>query len=242
MSQQLSYIDLDKRIAYKDALERKEELMIQKYGYCDQELLETRHELKYDVSYALTIPKQEGHKIDKLLGLYYHPTNTWQDRESIVTYCYNFFSKCYNDQTITDYSILPEPCQKPLRAFDRVVNVGLRRTAELITGKSNRYFTHYAWGEGTAKVLPKDTKLQLEVKRIDLNLHGFSEPRGSEIAFFGRSLENVPTAPVNESGIFDSDLPSATMFLRTVYGGATLTHNFNLDQVVLMHLVYQLSV
>src|SRR5687767_191761 len=179
---QLSYIDLDKRIAYKDALERKEELMIQKYGYCDQELLETRHELKYDVSYALTIPKREGHKIDKLLGLYYHPTNTWQDRESIVTYCYNFFSKRYNDQTITDYSILPE-IYEIRRAFDRVVNVGLRRTAELITGKSNRYFTHYAWGEGTAKVLPKDTKLQMEIKRIDLNLHDFQNLEDQKLRF-----------------------------------------------------------
>lgn len=237
----LSYVDHDRKLALKDAIERKEELITQKYGYCDQRLANIRYELKYDVSFALLIDKREGYKIDNLRSLMYHPVTTEQDRDNIITYLYNLFSKRYNDQTITDYSIFPEIIGIS-RAFDRCVNVGLRRTAELITGRSNSYFTHFGWGEGTLRVLPKDTKLQIQVARSDMRQHGFAEPRGSEIAFFIRFLENLPTANVTEGAVFDSLADNATMLFRVLYTGSVLQHVANQDQVILMSLIYQLSV
>lgn len=242
MSQQLTFIDYDREIALQDAITRKEELLVQKHGFFEPSMLKTRHETKYDVSYAMLIDKRDGWKVNHILNAMHSDYAEWYDKENMITYLYNFFYK--EEAGInrdTDYSIFPKPIQIK-KAFDRVVNVGLQRTAQLITGKSQQYYTHYAWGEGTSKVLPKDTKLQLQVARIDMSVNGFAEPRGSEIAFFGRFLENVPQGNVWESGIFDGPGDNAGMLLRTKYGGPTMTHFFQNDQIVLMHLVYQLSV
>jgi hypothetical protein len=238
-----NYVELDKLESYKDASERKEEILKNKFGdFYNEKLLEIRHELKYDVSFAALIEPSDAWKVERFRQVMYYPTTTEEQREMCINWLYNFFSKYYNDQkTGLDYDLFPKPIQIN-RAFDRCVNIGLRRTAQLITGKSTRYFTHYAWGEGTAKVLPNDKKLQLQVAVSDMNLHGFAEPRGSDIAFFSRFLENIPTAFVNESGILDSDSSTATLFLRTRYGGTPMQHLFLQDQVILMHMVFQLSV
>src|SRR5215218_7239071 len=96
-----SYVDYDRKQALVYALDNKEELLKQKYGYCTPQMVETRHELKFDVNFALLIDKREGYKIDNLRSLMYHPVTTQQDREDIITYIYNIFSKRYYDQTIT---------------------------------------------------------------------------------------------------------------------------------------------
>lgn len=241
---QLTYIELDKQKAVQDSIDNRDQILIQKFGHEEPkpELSELDHIIHYDVSYAVKIDVKDAWKIDHILNAMHSDYARWYDKENMIKYLYNFFYKEYEGiNRYTDYSIFPKPLQIK-KSFDRVVNVGLQRTAQLITGKSQQYFTHYAWGEGTAKVLPKDTKLQLQVARIDMGINGFAEPRGSEIAFFGRFVENVPQANVWESAIFDGPGDNATMLLRTKYGGPTMTHFFQNDQIVLMHLVYQLSV
>ena len=240
-SQNLTYVDIDRKQALEYAVGNKADILKGIYGNnYDGDMLSIRHELKFDVSFALLTSIRDSEKWDKFLALYHHPSGTKQDRENCITYMYNHFSRYYNDQSI-NCDILPEPIQLK-RAFDRCVNTGLKRTAQLITGESNIYFTHMYWGEGTAKVLPKDTRLQIPVARTSFNESGYAESRGSEIAFFARFKDNIPEAAVNESGVFDGIQTTSTMLQRVVYGGATMTHFFLDDQVSIMTLIYQLSV
>src|SRR5215217_4546985 len=79
---------------------------------------------------------------------------------------------------------------------DLVVNAGLIRIAQLVTGKSAQYFTYFASGTGVAIERPSDTRLSSENFRVSMISSGF----------------------ISEGGVFDlGSTNGGTMLFRTVY-------------------------
>lgn len=157
-------------------------------------------------------------------------------------------ARTWNDQTIDDPEF--EPIQVGM-SRNKVVNDGLVRIAELVTGSvglnsgfgsSNGFFTYFAAGSGTNAVSASDYQLQAEVTRVGLASSGYQTAAGSIMRFGGFFSPTVASCTVNEAGVFD-DPNSGTMLFRTVFpAGQGITHTVNVDFFTISHSIFSYSV
>lgn len=127
--------------------------------------------------------------------------------------------RVWNDQTARfDDGRLFEPLVVTPRKYDMVVNPGLIRIAQLVTGKSSQYFTYFASGTGTAEERISDNRLSAENYRVSMISDGFAEPVGTAMKFAGKFPNVVPTATITEGGVMDfGEIGKGTMLFRTLY-------------------------
>lgn len=142
--------------------------------------------------------------------------------------------RVWNDQT-TDI----EPIEV-VQGRNRIVNDGLVRVAELITGSSSSLWTHLAVGNGISPVSMSDSFLQSEIERVALGTDGFQTPAGSVLRYGGFFSPSVNTSLISEAGVFD-DPTEGIMFFRTVYT-TPINHVVNVDFFSVAHSIYQVSV
>lgn len=163
----------------------------------------------------------------------------------IGDYHYHIY-RAWNDHHIPRNKKLPETVGVCYHD-DRVVFDGLERNALLITGKSNRYMTHYAIGAGlnvnTAQVKPGENKIDDEIAREDMRTRGFADAKGSSIAFGVIYGLNVPTATITNSGVTDGPVDNfSTLYLRTNYIGSNrITVTFGQTFGAFTSIIYQRS-
>lgn len=154
--------------------------------------------------------------------------------------------RVYNDQTANGY----EPLEVA-KTKNRVVNDGLVRIAELVTGTvglnsgfqtSTGYFSHFACGSGTNPVSASDYQLQAEIARVGISDSGYMTAAGQIMRFGGFFAPSTVSCTVNEAAVFD-DPNSGIMLFRTVFpSGQGLTHTVNVDFFSCAHAVYAYSV
>ena len=163
----------------------------------------------------------------------------------IDAYQYHIYRK-WNDHHLPLDKKLAE-CDKAVVQIDRVVFDGLERQAQLITGKNQRYMTHYAIAAGTnvttSQVKPSETKFDDEVARLPMHFNGFADAKGSSIAFGILFNVNVPTALITNSGVTDGPEDSSTIvYLRTNYIGSNRVQiTFGQTLGAFTSIVYQRS-
>lgn len=142
--------------------------------------------------------------------------------------------RIWNDQT-TDI----EPLQV-VKSHNKIVNDGLVRIAEMVTGQNPPQWTHIAIGTGGNRVSASDSFLQTELSRVGLGTDGFQSPAGSVMRYGGFYAPSVASGTIFEAAVFD-DPTSGTMFFRTVYPNP-ITHVVNNDFLSVAHSIYQVSV
>ena len=126
------------------------------------------------------------------------------------------------------------------KSTNRVVNDGLTRIAELVTGSSSNLWTHLAVGSGTGQVSMSDTFLQTEVERVALGTDGFQSAAGSVMRYGGFFAPSVASGSISEAAVFD-DPTAGAMFFRTVYP-TPIIHVVNSDFFSVSHSIFQVSV
>jgi hypothetical protein len=93
-------------------------------------------------------------------------------------------NRYYNDQSVHFHRSGDkfEPLQQG-RSEEQVSHEGTARIVELMTGRSNRYFTHLASGTGTGGESDSWNRLQNENWRVSLFVDGFAEAQGPRAIF-----------------------------------------------------------
>ena len=131
--------------------------------------------------------------------------------------------RALNDQTSFDERVNKhcEPLQVAHKE-DLVVNAGLTRIAQLITGESTTSFTHFAAGTGNTAEAAGDTALATELGRVSMVTSGDRFATGTSAKFAGFFDTSISSGTVAEGGAFDAS-SNGTMLFRTVYA-STLTH------------------
>lgn len=136
-----------------------------------------------------------------------------------------------------------------VKATNKVVNDGLVRIAELVTGTlglnnpagiGSGLWTHLAVGSGQVNVSASDTQLIQEIARVSLSTDGFQSAAGTVMRFGGFFAPTLANCIVLESGVFDDPIGGA-MFYRTVYP-VGIQHTMNSDFFTCSHSIYQVSV
>lgn len=154
----------------------------------------------------------------------------------------------YNDQTVHYFYEEPfhkfEPLEQTPPKHDLVVNSGLIRIAQLVTGKSTTYFTYFGSGTGVAVERPSDFKLSSENFRVSMLTSGFAEATGTVMKFVGKFPTTVPSGTITEGGAFDiATLGFGTMLFRTLYPvESRIRHTRNSTFYSLMQSINQVSV
>lgn len=157
----------------------------------------------------------------------------------------NKLERVYNDQT-TDI----EPLHVG-RVYDRVVNDGMIRIAELVTNtiglnttvqSGQGGFVSLASGIGTNPVSASDYQLQSENARIAFGFDAYMLAAGSVMRFGAFFAPSIPSAVISESGVFD-DFTAGVMLYRTVYSVTDQwSHIVNRDYYSISHAIYQSSI
>ena len=154
----------------------------------------------------------------------------------------------YNDQTVHYFYEEPthrfEPLDMSEPKHDLVVNSGLVRIAQLVTGRSTAYFTFFASGTGVATERPSDFRLAAENHRVSMFTSGFVEAVGTAMKFVGKFPSSLPSALITEGGAFDIGTPTfGTMLFRTLYPeGSRIEHIAGKTFYSLMQTINQVSV
>ena len=148
----------------------------------------------------------------------------------------NRFERIWNDQTVPPHF---EPLEV-VKGGNKIVNDGLVRIAEMVTGTSPPLWTHMAIGTGGNRVSASDSFLQTELSRVALGTDGFQSPAGSVMRYGGFYAPSVASGTIYEAAVFD-DPTSGVMFFRTVYPNP-ITHVVNNDFLSVAHSIYQVSV
>lgn len=144
--------------------------------------------------------------------------------------------RVWNDHFIGNWF---EPIEV-VRGGNRIVNDGLVRVAEMITGQSSALWTHLAVGNGSSPVSMSDSFLQSEIERVALGTDGFQQPAGSVLRYGGFFSPSVNSSLISEAGVFDDPTEGIMMF-RTVYA-SPINHVVNVDFFSVSHSIYQVSV
>lgn len=128
-----------------------------------------------------------------------------------------------NDQTAFDDRVdrLCEPLQVA-KKVDLVVNAGLTRIAELLTGESTTSFTHFASGTGTTAEAAGQTALVTELARVSMVTSGDRFATGTSAKFVGFFDSSTSSGTIAEGAVFDNS-SGGTMLFRTKYS-STLSH------------------
>ena len=136
-----------------------------------------------------------------------------------------------------------------VKATNKVVNDGLVRIAELVTGTlglnnpagvGSGLWTHLAVGAAQVSVSASDTQLVQEISRVALGTDGFQSAAGTVMRYGGFFAPTLASCVVLESGVFDDPL-IGSMFYRTVYP-VGINHTLNNDFFTCSHSIYQMSV
>lgn len=202
-------------------------LWLLKHGYgrsYSNYLVEDIHEEGYYDVNSATVYNAEDYSLVKK---YFTRINyAWDkiERSRLIDNYYTHIYRRYNDHKIPNDVRFPEIVDIGVQQ-DRVVFDGLERQALLITGKSNRFMTHYAIGAGvnvtSSQVKPGENKVDDEIAREAMKERGFADAKGSSIAFGVIYGINVPTALITNSAITDGPVDtSSIIYLRTNYIGA----------------------
>jgi hypothetical protein len=151
-----------------------------------------------------------------------------------------------NDQTTrfeTSGHIM-EPLVIGEKKDDLVVNAGLIRIAQLVTGKSAQYFTYFASGTGVAIERPSDVMLSNENYRVSMVSSGFIEAVGTVMKFVGKFPSYLPSAFISEAGVFDLGTTNGgTLLFRTVYPNTSrIEHISGRTFYSLMQSINQVSI
>jgi hypothetical protein len=208
--------------------------------------VENYHKLNHlDVNTAACYNAEDHGLVNK----YFQKINWEHDkakRSKLIDNYYTQIYRRYNDHLLTHDARFPEIVECGIQR-DRVVFDGLERNALLITGKSNRYMTHYAIGAGTnvntSQVKPGETKVDDEIAREDMRTRGFADAKGSSIAFGVIYGLNVPTAKITNSAVTDGPVDTLSIvYLRTNYiGSNAITITFGQTFGAFTSIIYQRS-
>ena len=159
-------------------------------------------------------------------------------RSSLATDFNDNLERIWNDHKIL------WPCRfmpnEIVKGGNKIVNDGLVRIAEMVTGTSPPLWTHMAIGTGGNRVSASDSFLQTELARVALGTDGFQSPAGSVMRYGGFYAPSVASGTIFEAAVFD-DPTSGVMFFRTVYPNP-ITHVVNNDFLSVAHSIYQVSV
>lgn len=162
----------------------------------------------------------------------------------------------YNDQTVYDFEAPNrhfEP-QKIGYKYDRVLNDGIQRIFELVTGESGDRFTHFAAGDGNSDTLPNTKTLDHEIVRVKMSESdtGFFVAAGSTLNAAGFISESIPTFPIKEVGAVDNDggvddetnaRRKDTFLFRSVFPSTDIVvHTFGQNFTTAVHAIYSKSV
>ena len=160
-----------------------------------------------------------------------------------------FFTEAFNDRLerawndhkhiIDENNNEFEPLQVT-KSTNKIVNDGLTRIAELVTGSSSNLWTHLAVGSGSGQVSLSDTFLQTEVERVSLATDGFQSAAGSVMRYGGFFAPSMASGTIAEAGVFD-DPTAGTLFFRTVYP-TPIIHVVNSDFMSVSNSIFQVSV
>jgi hypothetical protein len=175
----------------------------------------------------------------KLFNKIRHATKE-KDFYNVMIYTGSFNDKLdrlWHDQTVDDKEFEP---LEVVKSTNRIVNDGLVRIAELVTGSNHALWTHLAVGSGGNQVSMSDSFLQTEIERVGLTSDGFQSAAGSVMRYGGFFAPSVSSCQVLEAGVFD-DPTEGIMFFRTVYPTG-ITHVVNSDFFSVAHSIYQVSV
>jgi hypothetical protein len=215
------------------------------FGYDTVNQIDEHEANYYDVNTAAAYNAEDHSLVNK----YFQKINWEYDkakRSRLIDNYYTHIYKRWNDHKIPHDVRFPEIVDIGVQE-DRVVFDGLERNALLITGKSNRYMTHYAIGAGlnvnTAQVKPGENKIDDEIAREDMRTRGFADAKGSSIAFGVIYGLNVPTATITNSGVTDGPVDNfSTLYLRTNYIGSNrITIIFGQTFGAFTSIIYQRS-
>ena len=146
----------------------------------------------------------------------------------------------YNDQTVYDDTThrRVEPYQVIVKQ-DRITNDGLAKCAELITGETSGFFSHYAYGEGTNIPKLSDFKLEFERARVPLATRGYRSASGTVVKHGATFSKTFNTAAITESCVSDmpTDNEDQSILFRVVFPTA-LQHTINADVIGLAHAMF----
>ena len=126
-------------------------------------------------------------------------------------------NRANNDQTAYDdhANKYIEPLESSCED-DLLVTTGLSKLAQLITGESERYFSHFASGTSTVLESRDDTILRAENARVSLFDSGYQTATGGHLKYAGFFYSSIPSAIITEGGVFD-EADGGNMLFRTVY-------------------------
>lgn len=187
-----------------------------------------------DIAVATLWDKRDEEGIDKLLAKVrvgdVHP-NSFEEK----------LQRYHNDQTLPREF---EPLEQTPPKHDLVVNSGLTRIAQLVTGKSSTIFSHFASGTGIATERPADYRLASENYRVAMLSSGFMEAVGIAMKFVGKFPSSLSSATITEGGVFDaSAINAGTLLFRTLYPSSSrFQHIQNRTFYSLMQTINQVSV
>lgn len=161
----------------------------------------------------------------------------------------------YNDQTVYDFNMKNhhfEP-QDVGYKYDRMLNDGMQRMFENMTGENAIIFSHFAAGDGDSDTFPNTKSLDHEVIRVKMvNADtGFFTASGTTLNASGFISESIPTFQVKEVGATDNGSESQddaaggvdTFLFRSVFPSTDIvTHTFGTNFTTCVHAIYAKSV
>ncbi|MEM3160347.1 MAG: hypothetical protein QXJ74_06150 [Nitrososphaera sp.] len=151
---------------------------------------------------------------------------------------FRLLERRFNDQTSFDQRVNKhcEPIEVTYKV-DLVVNAGLTRLAQFMTGESTTSFTHFAAGTGTTAEGSGQTALVTEIGRVSMITSGDRYSSGTSAKFAGFFPTSTTSGTIAEGGVFDAGA-SGTMLFRTKYS-ATLVHTSGTTVFTLMETLTQ---
>lgn len=199
----------------------------------------------YDVNTVATYNAEDYSLVNK-----YFKRISWEfdyiKRSRLIDNYQTHIYRRYNDHVIPRDVRFPEIIETGVQ-LDRVVFDGLERQAKLVTGKSNKFFSHYAVGAGTnvtsSVVKPGENSVDDEIGRFALDTHGFADSKGSSIAFGCIADITLPSTFVTNTAITDGPVDTdSILYLRTNYVGANRAQTvFNQRFFTGTSIIYQRS-
>jgi len=132
-----------------------------------------------------------------------------------------------------------EPAQVTYKE-DLVVNVGLTRLAQLMTGKSTTSFTHFVSGTGsTAEAAGLTISDVTESTRVSMATSGDRYDSGTSAKFVGFFPSTSPNATITTGCAADSATPSAGTILFYTKYSSSLVHTNGTTIYVLQQTITQ---
>ena len=166
----------------------------------------------------------------------------FDEKRKLVADFENGLERYRNDQT--PFNSFLGKILKPIdhtKKYDRIVNPGRTRAAELIAGESARRFEYMAIGISKVKVFDGDYQLGQEVNRVKIKDQGFANAAGDKIKHSGTWTPGYVSTTIWEVAPVDLPAPSIfqSIWSRTVFpDNKPLIHIQNEDFFTITHTAY----